>query len=342
MTLLSGTSWLPEHTDPAPHAPFVRTAVHGAALDALLAASHDQPGLALVGGDTGTGKTALADALATRLAADPAFATGAVTDVAATRSDLRLLRAILASLDSLDRPAPVPNPIGAIGRSGLDLLTELRARVTAQVAVNRRTVLLLDNAQVLTGSQLEIVRSLLGRPAAPGESSMSAAGDAPRTDTAPTVVLFATPELRDRVARRRGLASRLIGSATLPPLDRDDLRTLLDGRAATGAPPFSPAALDGLLSLSHGIPGRALPLAAAAQDEALARGWEQVDERVIDAILASEPALNAPDRAATAATQAPLPFGEVSPAATPQRTPRAQRPLFGEAPPALAGEEGDA
>lgn len=339
MTLLSGTSWLPE---PAAQAPFVRTAVHGAALDALRAALGGQPGLALVSGGPGTGKTALAHALTTTLAADPAYA---VTEVAATRGDLRLLRALLATLDDAQFGSP-----GSPGRSGLELLTELRARATAFADAGRRAVLLLDNAQTLTGSQLEIVRSLLAIPGGQASPSASGTGEgASNTATTPTIVLFARPELRDRIARRGGLASRRIVSITLTPLDRDDLGTLLRGRAAPGALPFSAAALDALVVASHGIPGRAVPLAMAAQGEALARGWEQVDERIVATVLAGEAALPVAETWASAATgprptatQARLPFGDDSPDTAPRGISGARLALRGGEPPAVAGEEGEA
>ena len=326
MTLLGDTLWRSDDLVPAAPAPFVRTSVHGAALDALHPSLAGTPGLALVSGAAGTGKTALALALAAELAADAGIAVG-FADVATTRGDLRLLRAIVVALSGA--------PSGAIGRSGLQLLTELRAHVARLARAGRHTVLLLDNAQALTGSQLEIVRSLLG----PALSSAAPA-------VGPTVVLFATPELRDRIARRGGLAGRLAISVMLTPLDRADMALLLQGRptlGAAGRPPLSAAAIDAIAAVADGIPARALPLAEAAQAEAIARGWEQVDERLVAAVLATDLGDDADAAAGTAgdpraATQAPLPLADDGPSPRLPHHPRAQLTLLG----GEEGEEGEA
>jgi hypothetical protein len=153
---------------------------------------------------------------------------------------------------------------------------------------------------------------------------------------APAIVLFAAPELRDRIARRGGLASRLTVSVALTPLDQQDLAALLHERAVSGAPPFSVNALAALFSASGGIPGRALPLAEAAQAAALARGWEQVDERLVAATLATDgPADESEGAPRAAATQTRLPLGDDSTPRAPQAQLSAQLSLLG-------GEEGEA
>ncbi len=323
MTLLGDTLWRSDDLVPAAPVPFVRTSVHGAALDALRPSLDGMPGLALVSGATGTGKTALALALAAELAADAGTAVG-IADVATTRGDLRLLRAIVVALSGA--------PSGALGRSGLQLLTELRAHVARLARAGQHSVLLLDNAQALTGSQLEIVRSLLG----PAPSSTASA-------VGPTIVLFATPELRDRIARRSGLAGHLVRSVALCPLDRADMALLLQGRTTLGAagrPPLSAAAINAIAAVANGIPARALPLAEAAQAEAIARGWEQVDERIVAAVLATDlgndaDAAHRADGDPRAATQAPLPLADDGPSPRLSHRPQAQLTLLG-------GEEGEA
>lgn len=294
----------------APFASFVHTPVHGPAFDALvatLAAHRRAPGLMLISGAPGTGKTALCGALHDRLDRSPHYAVGLIADAAAERGDVRLLRGMTAALGH----APS-------GRTGLDVLTELRALVATLDAEGgtgdeggeeRRTVLLIDNAQALGGSQLEILRSLLGHP-----DASTAAGPTPAPG--PALVLFARPELRDRIARRRGLAGRLVADLTLAPLDRDGLAALLESHALPGGPPFSAAALDALTTASGGIPDRALPLAAAARQAALGRGWEQVDERLVAAAVAvaGSPVTVVPATSGDA-TQARLPFADAADAA---------------------------
>jgi hypothetical protein len=207
-----------------------------ATLREALRAPARSPSLLLVTGDPGAGKSAMLPDLLDDLAGDLALGV-VISDDA--HADGRLLRSMIAAFD--EAPA---------GRSGLDLLTQLRATFAARAGAGRRPVLLIDGAERLTGSQLEIVRSLL-TPAA--------------DDTAPTappvaIVLVGRPELNERIRRRRPLARRRTHDLRLAGPDRDDLARVLDSTnevadaviAAAGHREIAPLALAGLLRRDAG------------------------------------------------------------------------------------------
>ena len=189
------------------------------------------PSLLLVTGDAGSGKSVMLAALLDRLAGDSSLAAGAVVDAGTEHSDARLLRALIAAFD--EEPA---------GRSGIELLTTLRAIFAARAESGPRPVLLIDGAETLTGSQLEVIRSLL----------------TPATGTSgtrhPAIILSGRPEIRERIRRRRPLAQRRSHDHQMAAPDRADLARLAGGTmaqadllmaAATqrGLPPLALAAL---------------------------------------------------------------------------------------------------
>ncbi|MDQ3657605.1 MAG: AAA family ATPase [Chloroflexota bacterium] len=229
----------------------------------LALGNRDAVGLAVVAGAAGSGKTRLLEQLVIAIADDDRLI-GVVPDEGARRTDASLLRSAIGSLGG------TPG-----GRTGLELTSELREILDAHREDLLPPVLLIDNA-ALTGSQLEILRGVLTQPArGVGQTRVQ-------------IVLFGPPALPDRIARRRSLAELTRYVATMPPLDVDGARTLLDGRIEAVRDPyatltehtnpfFDEVALETLLEASGGMPDALLALAHAAVREAIATGRRQVD-----------------------------------------------------------------
>ena len=239
-------------------------------------ASQSGGGLAVVTGDAGSGRTSLLTALAGSLAKHPGLLVATVADDGTRRSDALLPRAMIAALGG------VP-----VGRSGRELIAEVRALMRAQLDAGRQPVLLIDNA-ALSGSQLEIVRMLL----VPAEGS--ATDGAPRgplldPPRGPLLVLFGPPELSDRIRRRRALAGMVERSHVLPPLAPAEIGALLD--ALPGALPgrqslFSEEAIAIITASSNGNLAGALTIADACRLEAIARNRAKVDRAIARDVVA--------------------------------------------------------
>jgi type II secretory pathway predicted ATPase ExeA len=221
-------------------------------------------GLAVVTGNAGSGRTSLLTALAGSLARHPDVLVATVADDGTRRSDALLPRAMIAELGG------VP-----VGRSGRELIAEVRALMRAQLDAGRQPVLLIDNA-ALSGSRLEIVRMLL----LPAERS--ATDGAPRD---PLLVLFGPPELSDRIRRRRALAGMVERSHVLPPLAPAEIGALLDalhGRQSL----FTEEAIAIITASSNGNLAGALNIANACRLEAIARNRTKVDRAIARDVVA--------------------------------------------------------
>ncbi|MBA2469055.1 MAG: AAA family ATPase [Chloroflexia bacterium] len=233
----------------------------------LASSDAEAPGLAVIAGPAGSGKTRLLEQLVLGIAGDDRLI-GVVPAEDGPRSDAHLLRAATAALGGAPR-----------GRTGLELTTELRAIFEDHRQDPLPPVLLIDDA-ALTGSQLEILRGVLTGPASVPDQ------------TRVQIVLFGPPALPDRIARRRSLSGLTRYGATLSPLDAADARLLLDGRIAAmrdhGIPaeePFiSEPALEIMLAASAGNPGDLLRLAHTAVREAIATGGQRVDAATARAV----------------------------------------------------------
>jgi type II secretory pathway predicted ATPase ExeA len=264
---------------------FVALASQRAVLDGirawLAAAANDAPGLAVVAGAAGSGKTRLLGRLVTELAETDRLI-GVVPGEGARRTDAQLLRSAIVAFGGT--PA---------GRTGLELGTGLRAILDAHRPDALPPVLLIDNA-ALTGSQLEILRGAMTGPA---------------PDQGPSrvqIVLFGPPELPERIARRRSLADMTGYVTRMPALDTFEAAALLNGRIESARAPdavpvdsfITEEAMDILGQTALGNPGMLLALAHAGVREAIATGNRQIDAAVArivthDAGVASSP----PERA---------------------------------------------
>jgi general secretion pathway protein A len=221
-------------------------------------------GLVVVTGDPGIGKSTLLRSLKDELTAEDELTLITIDNPAQTRTDVQLLRALLAALDIEPR-----------GRTGLDLSAEFNQQV-AELALRGRPVrLLIDDAHHLAGSQLEVLRALL---------SFS-----PTTE-ALGMTLFGEPSLLDKIDRKRNLASRVIARHALNPVNRRDLDSMVRHRLqAAGRPVNAPAlfsqeAVAVLYQRSGGVPGTAVGLAQSCLQTAALLGREQVDASIAHSV----------------------------------------------------------
>lgn len=221
----------------------IATRSQTALLTAVSASLTGQGGLGMVAGSAGSGKTTLHRAIVDQTAQEPTRRTGAIVDPRAARADVPFLRAIAAALS-----------LPVAGRTTLELITELGRAVAEERTRGRRAMLAIDDAHLATGAQLEVLRTLLLSPIPGG---------------ALDVLLFAEPALRDRLARKRNLANRLVLDQVIAPLDRAESLALIDQRRRLAgmrpgqAPRHTDDAIDALVRATAGNPAAMVRLAGA-------------------------------------------------------------------------------
>ena len=148
---LLGLSREPFSTSPDPQF-FFLSAAHRAALYRLRIAVRLQRGLCVVLGDVGTGKTTLSRRLAQVLPQDGPIDVHVILNPY-FESDQHFLQSLMEAFH-LDVPAPLP-PVRAM------LSAIERHLLTRSVDEGRTATLLIDEAQQLSGSNLEVLRALL-------------------------------------------------------------------------------------------------------------------------------------------------------------------------------------
>lgn len=221
-------------------------------------------GFGVVTGQHGLGKTLVRLALAREISADTAIALAGLAAGMDSTTDVTFLRTVATALE-----AP------AAGRTSLDLTTEITNRLAEIAGDERWPVVLIDDAHLLTSTQLELVRTIAG-----GEDEASQG----------TFVLFGEPELEERIARRKALSKRLVMRHTLNPLNRRDAAGLLRHRLqvaglAGARELFTPRADDRLLDRARGNPRELIELAGRCLDEAVAIGVDTIDTTLVDRVL---------------------------------------------------------
>ncbi len=252
----------PTTTDPAL---FYRSLGHQDCLERLHRAIRDQSGLALVLGEDGLGKSTIRGALVHELKNHDHIAIGLIADPRACRTDVQFLRAILGQFD-----------LHANGRSALDLISALKQFVHDRETPGQQLLLVIDDGHHLTSAQLEILRTLL---------SLDPDGD---TAKRVAVVIFARPEVEEKIRRKRNLAARLTMTHILNPLNRRDTAALIAHRLAVAghcddAPRlFSDEAIEAIASRTGGVPSAIIAASHACLAEAVA-----LDRPTVDAALAA-------------------------------------------------------
>ncbi len=132
----------------------------------------------MVAGESGLGKTLLLDVCRDDLVLRHTVVV--MRDPQEVRTDTRLLKAIITQAGA--KPS---------GRSGIAMMGDLHELTLALLRRERPLRILIDDAEQLSGSQLELIRTML--------SNVSPASGAIG------IILFGKPALVDKIDRRQGL-----------------------------------------------------------------------------------------------------------------------------------------
>ncbi|MGH2533296.1 MAG: ExeA family protein [Thermomicrobiales bacterium] len=248
-------------------AAFYRSLGHEDCYERLTLAVARGRGLSVVIGEAGFGKTTIKGALLNQLRPDPRVAIGTIDDPRDCRTDVQFLRAVLGQFG-----------VDASGRTGLDLTTAFLGFLEAMRAARRTTLLVIDDGHHLTSSHLEIVRTFLSVET-PARSPIA-------------VVVFAEPELEEKIGRKRNLARRVGMEHRLNPFNRRDTAGLIAHRlAAMGHPTgagravFTEEAIDLIHERSGGVPGTIVEISAGCLQEATRRRRDRVDGALATAVI---------------------------------------------------------
>jgi general secretion pathway protein A len=254
----------PFGTTPDP-AMFFKTLGHEDCYERLKLAIQLQRGLSIILGDIGYGKTTIKVALLTELQRDKAFEIAIINNPRDCRTDVQFLRAVLTQFGL--RPD---------GRSGLEYTNQFLQFLEMMHVQDRRVLLVIDEGQNLSGTQLEILRTFLSF----------------ETPTAKliNVVIFAQNELEDKIVRKRNLAQRVGMDHKLNPLNRKDTAGLIEHRLGVAGLPegrllFTDAAVDVIFQASRGIPRAITNFCADCLVEAVFLGRREVDAPLAAAVI---------------------------------------------------------
>ena len=267
-----GLTCEPFGTTPDP-AMFYRTLGHEDCYERLKLALTLQRGLSIILGDIGYGKTTIKVALLRELQGPEggtntgAYETAIINNPRDCRTDVQFLRAVLAQFG-------VPPD----GRTGLDYTNQFLQFLETMHVRQRRVLLVIDEGQNLSGTQLEILRTFLSF----------------ETPTAKliNVVIFAQNELEDKITRKRNLAQRVGMDHKLNPLNRRDTAGLIAHRLSiaglsAGTTLFTDEAIDVIYAESRGIPRAITNFCADCLVEAVFLGHTQVDATLAADVIAT-------------------------------------------------------
>ncbi len=141
----------------------------------------------------------------------------------------------------------------------------------------RRVLLVIDEGQNLAGSQLEILRTFLSFET-PTEKLIN-------------IVIFAQPELEEKIVRKRNLAQRVGMDHKLNPLNRRDTagmiahRLAIAGRSPQAPPLFTQEAIDVIHERSGGVPRAITNFCADCLVEAAFLGRDTVDGALAASVI---------------------------------------------------------
>jgi general secretion pathway protein A len=150
--------------------------------------------------------------------------------------------------------------------------TEFWRFLQEQHAAGRNCAVLVDEAQMLKGEVLELVRTLLNY----------------ETDSAKLInlVLFAQPELRNslRDPSKKALASRVFVYSTLDPLTREDTERMIEFRCERAGVrvDFDSEALRMVFDVTGGVPREVLKVCDAAWLLAQMNGLNRIPLEVVE------------------------------------------------------------
>lgn len=222
--------------EPFGHAPaqdaYYASSAHTRVVDRLLWAVEGMRGLAVVSGDVGYGKTSIARRLMSLLPSQEYHSVMVVMVHAGVKPEWLL--------------AHIARQVGveSVGDNKLELIGRIYAQLEHLHGQGRKVVLLLDEAQMLTGRpMMEELRGLLNLEM-PGKKLLS-------------MVLFGLPEVFENIYLDKPLAQRLALRCELQPFEEAETRAYLHHRlAVVGAKRsiFANAASRFIHQASGGVP----------------------------------------------------------------------------------------
>ena len=261
-----GLAVTPFATAPDPRFAFA-TRAHELALLRLQDSVEQKLGLCMLKGPVGTGKSTIAHLLLQTWAADPArFAVAYLADPSA-QTQSQFLRLVLAAFGL--------EPF----RYLLDNKARLRTFLMDSLAARRTVVLLLDEAQTISGPNLATLQQLSNEQTSDTKLIQ--------------IALLAQPTIDRRLANHPALQSRIARRSHLEPLLFADVVEMMRHRLAVAGGDLDtlfPLPLHRLIfRASRGIPRRVCVVCDNALFNAYAAGSPVVDEAaVLSAIAACE------------------------------------------------------
>ncbi len=261
-----GLSLAPFATAPDPRFAFA-TRAHELALLRLQDSAEQRLGLCMLKGPVGTGKSTIAHLLLQTWESDPErFAVAYLADPSA-QTQAQFLRLVLAAFGL--EPS----------RFLLENKARLRAFLVDSLAARRVVILLLDEAQTISGPNLATIQQLSNEQTSDTKLIQ--------------IALLAQPTIDRRLANHPALQSRIARRSHLEPLLFADVVQMMRHRVTVAGGDF-----DGLFPLplhrlifraSLGIPRRVCVVCDNALFNAYAAGSTHVDEAaVLSAIKACE------------------------------------------------------
>lgn len=224
-------------------------------------------GLSVILGAIGSGKTMSGAWLYRRYQQlgnhQVAFLEEAQLPLTDRRSSLPFLRRVAGEFD-LKRP-----------RSISDQMAELRSFMVSSFRENINVVLVIDEAQKLYSSHLELIRQMLNFESRGVGKLLQ-------------IILIGTPELRSVLSEEPTLESRVAVYAYLDALTREDtgnlitFRLMVAGRRETL---FTPAAVDDIYLISSGVPRQICAMAQLALIEAITQDADLIDRPLVRQVV---------------------------------------------------------
>ncbi len=235
------------------------TSQHKEALAKCLYIVKQNGGLAVIYGDIGTGKTTIARRLYQLLKEDTTLDVAMIV-TPDLKTDAAFLRRIMAEFKVQPR------------RSYSQSLTEFQSFVTQSYAKNKNLVLVVDEAQQMTTSMIEVIRVLLNF----------------ESDSAKflQIVLLGQNELAGILDKIPAVKSRVTMFGALSSLTKSDAEQMIAFRwkAAGGDNhPFTPEALDAIFTLSRGLPREICKLCNESLIKAFSTGGKEVTAEMVEA-----------------------------------------------------------
>jgi general secretion pathway protein A len=216
-----------------------------------------QQGLAVIFGDIGTGKTTIARRLYQQYSDRPDYRV-AYIPTPHYRSAFQFLKATCAEY-GLPPKASRPAQMGTFQTFLVQSLEQAR-----------NVVLIVDEAQLLAGSQFELIRQLLNFELNDRKLLQ--------------IVILGQNQLRYKLDQKPELESRAAALSTLDPLDFPDTRGMVEFRlmvAGRREPLFTDRAMGVVFEYSRGVPRRVCRLGLHVLPQAVREGVTVIDEVLV-------------------------------------------------------------